>query len=108
MRPRWHCWLPRLLPGTIPHSTVILYDVMLYNVILHDLDVTLCNVILPNIILQNISVILYNTATPTIKITPQLLTVLQDSSSSSQTSPTINDTVAILTIDVYCIAGYQS
>ena len=54
MRQRWHCWLLQLLPGVIPHNTVIQY-----NIIQHNVDVIQYNtvVILHNVILHNISVI---------------------------------------------------
>ena len=60
MRQRWHCWLLQLLPGVIPHNTVIQY-----NIIQHNISVIQYNtvVILHNVILHNISVIQYNTVT---------------------------------------------
>ena len=72
MRQRWCCWLLQLLPGVIPHNTVIQYNVIQYiigviqyNVIQHNVSVMQFNtvVILHNVILHNISVIQYNTET---------------------------------------------
>ena len=67
MRQRWCCWLLQLLPGVIPHNTVIQYNigVIQYNVIQHNVSVMQFNtvVILHNVILHNISVIQYNTVT---------------------------------------------
>ena len=78
MRQRWHCWLLQLLPGVIPHNTVIQYNaiqhnisVNLYNVIPPNVGVIQYNtvVILHNVILHNISVIQYNTVTPLVSNT---------------------------------------
>ena len=72
MRQRWCCWLLQLLPGVIPHNTVIQYNgiqhnigVIQYNIIPHNIGVIQYNtvVILHNVILHNISVIQYNTVT---------------------------------------------
>ena len=72
MRQRWHCWLLQLLPGVIPHNTVIQYNIIQHNisgiqcnVIPHNIGVIQHNivVILHNVILHNISVIQYNTVT---------------------------------------------
>ena len=67
MRQRWRCWLLQLLPGVIPHNTVIQYNISViqYNVIQHNVSIIQYNtvVILHNVILYNISVIQHNTAT---------------------------------------------
>ena len=69
---KWHCWLLQLLPGVIPHNTVIQYSVIQhnisviqYNIIQHNVGVIQYNtvVILHNVILHNISVIQHNTVT---------------------------------------------
>ena len=67
MRQRWHCWLLQLLPGIIPHSTVIQYNISViqYNIIQHNVSVIqYSTVVIPhNVFLHNISVIQYNTVT---------------------------------------------
>ena len=45
MRQRWHCWLLQLLPGVIPHNTVIQYNTIhnirdiQHNIIQHNVSV---------------------------------------------------------------------
>ena len=61
MRQRRHCCLLQLLPGVIPHNTVIQYNISViqYNVIPHNIGVIQYNTV---VILHN--VIQHNTVTP--------------------------------------------